>query len=52
MAGIVPSSSILVTLLMERYVPRKRRFIQEPQGLTLQTVAFLKNVAICDDLTS
>jgi hypothetical protein len=39
-ANVVPSSLILVTLRMtERYVPAKRRFLQEPLGVTFQKTA-------------
>jgi hypothetical protein len=34
------SSSILVTLMMRRYIPLKRRFLQEPCGVTSQKTAF------------
>jgi hypothetical protein len=38
-ANVVPSLPILVTLLMRRYVPSKRRFLQEPHGVTSQKTA-------------
>jgi hypothetical protein len=39
-ANNVPSSPILVTLMMEVCVPPKRRFLQEPHGVTSQKMAF------------
>jgi hypothetical protein len=39
-ATVVPSLPILVTLMMERYVPPKRRLLQEPHGATSQKVQF------------
>jgi hypothetical protein len=33
-ANVVPSSLILFTLIWRRYVPPKRRFLQEPRGIT------------------
>jgi hypothetical protein len=36
----VPSSSILVTLMMEALQSPKRRFLQEPHGVTSQNTAF------------
>jgi hypothetical protein len=38
--GYVPSSPILVTLMMEAQVPPKRRFLQEPHGVTSQKAPF------------
>jgi hypothetical protein len=37
----VPSTMILVTLIWRRYVPRKRRFLQEPHGITSQKNSIL-----------
>jgi hypothetical protein len=39
-ANVVPSSPILVTMKMERYVHPKRRFFQEPNDLTSQKTSF------------
>jgi hypothetical protein len=39
-ANVAPSSSILVTLMMGRYVPPKRRLLREPQGVTSQKTTF------------
>jgi hypothetical protein len=40
-ANIVPSSAILVTLMMEAmYVPLKHQFLQEPYGITSQKTTF------------
>jgi hypothetical protein len=39
-ANIVPSSPILVTLMKEAIVPTKRRYLQEPHGVTSQKMAF------------
>jgi hypothetical protein len=39
-AKVVPSSLILVTLMRRRYVPPKRRFLQEPHSVTSQKTAF------------
>jgi hypothetical protein len=36
----VSNSPILVALLMRRYVPPKRRLLQEPRGVTSQKTAF------------
>jgi hypothetical protein len=35
-ASVVPSSPILVTLMKEALIPPKRRFLQEPHGVTSQ----------------
>jgi hypothetical protein len=43
-ACVVPSSPILVTLMKE--APPKRRFLQEPHGVTSQKTPFFKNVAV------
>jgi hypothetical protein len=40
-ASIVTSSPILVTLMKEAPVPPKRRFLQEPHGITSQKTPFL-----------
>jgi hypothetical protein len=40
--NVVTGSPILVTLMMEVIVPPKRRFLQEPDGVTSQKTAFLK----------
>jgi hypothetical protein len=40
---IVPSSPILVTLMMEAVSPLKRRFLQEPHGVTSQKTEPLHN---------
>jgi hypothetical protein len=40
-ANVAPSSPILVILMMEAiYVPQKRRFLQEPHGVTSQKTPF------------
>jgi hypothetical protein len=39
-ACVVPSSPIFVTLMKERQVPPKRRFLQEPHGVTTQKTPF------------
>jgi hypothetical protein len=39
-SNVVPSSPILVTLIIEEIHPPKRRFLQEPHGLTSQKTAF------------
>jgi hypothetical protein len=40
-ACVVPSSPIFVTLMKEAQVPLKRRFLQEPHGVTTQKTPFL-----------
>jgi hypothetical protein len=45
-ANVVPSSPILVTLMIERYIPPKRRFLQEPHGVTSQKTAFFIDTAV------
>jgi hypothetical protein len=40
-ANVVYISPILVTLMMEALVPPKRRFLQEPHGVTSQKTSFL-----------
>jgi hypothetical protein len=39
-ANVVPSSPILISLIMEGYFPPKRRFLQEPLGVTSQKTPF------------
>jgi hypothetical protein len=39
-ASVVPSSPILDTLMKERKVPPKLRFLQEPHGVTSQKTQF------------
>jgi hypothetical protein len=39
-ACVVPSSPIFVTLMKRRQVPPKRRFLQEPHGVTTQKTPF------------
>jgi hypothetical protein len=46
MADIVPCSPILFTLMMEALVPPKRRFLQEPHGVTSQKTAFFIVTAV------
>jgi hypothetical protein len=43
-ASVVHSSPILVTLIMEWYVPPKRRFLQEPHGVTSQKTPFFNHI--------
>jgi hypothetical protein len=45
-ANVVPSSPILVTLMKEALRPPKRRFLQEPQGVTFQKTAFFIGTAV------
>jgi hypothetical protein len=33
--NVVPSSPIIVILMMEQYVPPKRRHLQEPRGVNI-----------------
>jgi hypothetical protein len=40
-ANVVPSSPIIVTLMIEGLLFPKRRFLQEPHGVTSQKTAFL-----------
>jgi hypothetical protein len=40
---VVPSSQICVTLMMGRYVLPKRRFLQEPHGVTSQKTPFFNS---------
>jgi hypothetical protein len=44
--NVVPSSPILVTLMMEGLVPPKRRFLQEPHGVTSQKTPFFIVIAV------
>jgi hypothetical protein len=46
-ASVVPSSPILSPWWRRRYVPPKRRFLQEPQGVTSQNTPFFKNIHDC-----
>jgi hypothetical protein len=39
-ASVVPSSPIVVTLMMEAVFLPKRRFLQEPHGVTSQKTPF------------
>jgi hypothetical protein len=39
-ANVVPSSPILVTLMMEAIRSSETRFLQEPHGVTSQKTAF------------
>jgi hypothetical protein len=39
-ASVVPNSPILVTLMMEALSSSKRRFLQEPHGVTSQKTTF------------
>jgi hypothetical protein len=41
-ANVLPSSPILVTLMMEAIVLAKRRFLLEPHGVTSQKMAFFQ----------
>jgi hypothetical protein len=43
---VVPGSPILVTLMMEATVPPKRRFLQEPHGVTSHKTAFFIVTAV------
>jgi hypothetical protein len=43
-ANVVPSSPILLTLVMEAVFPPKRRFLQEPYGVTSQKTPFFNSV--------
>jgi hypothetical protein len=40
----VPNSLILFILMMERHVPLKRQFLQEPHGVTSQKTAIFIEV--------
>jgi hypothetical protein len=45
-ANVVPSSPILVTLMMEVLVPVERRFLQELRGVTSQKMALFIVTAV------
>jgi hypothetical protein len=45
-ACVVPSSPIFVTLMKEAQVPPKRRFLQEPHGVTTQKIPFFIVTAV------
>jgi hypothetical protein len=45
-ANVGPSSPILVTLMMEGYVPPKNRFLQESHGVISQNTAFFIVIAV------
>jgi hypothetical protein len=45
-ASVVPSSPILVTLMMEHYVPQKHQFLQEPHGVTPYKTPFFIVTAV------
>jgi hypothetical protein len=45
-ANVVSSSPILVTLMMEAIRSPKRRFLQEPDGVTSQKTAFFNVTAV------
>jgi hypothetical protein len=45
-ANVVPSSLILVTVMMKALVPLKRRLLQEPHGVTSQKTAFVIVTAV------
>jgi hypothetical protein len=45
-ANVVPSSPILFTLMMPGYVPPKRRYLQEPHGVTSQKTPFFTVTAV------
>jgi hypothetical protein len=47
-ASVVPSSTILVTLMKEAQFPPKRRFLQEPHGETSQKTPFFKLHNVCN----
>jgi hypothetical protein len=46
--SVVPSSPILVTLMKEAQVPPKRRFLQEPHGVTSQKTPFFIIFSLCN----
>jgi hypothetical protein len=47
-ASVVPTSPILVTLMKEVLGPPKRRFLQEPHGVTSEkTPFFILDVVQC-----
>jgi hypothetical protein len=43
---VVPISPILFTLMIERYVPPKRRFLKELHSVTSQKTAFFAVTAV------
>jgi hypothetical protein len=45
-ACVVPSSPFFVTLMKERQVPPKRRFLQEPHGVTTQKTPFFNEAVV------
>jgi hypothetical protein len=45
-ADFVPSSLILVNVMMEVLSSLKRRFLQEPHGVTSQNTAFFRVAAV------
>jgi hypothetical protein len=45
-ASVVPSSPILATLMKEAQIPPKRRFLQEPHGVTFQKTPFFIVTAV------
>jgi hypothetical protein len=45
-ANVVPSSPILVTLMMEALSPTEHRFIQNPHGVTSQRTSFFIVTAV------
>jgi hypothetical protein len=45
-ANVVPSSPILVALIMEAISSPKRRFLQEPHGVTSQKMPFFIVTAV------
>jgi hypothetical protein len=45
-ANVVPSSPVLVVLMMEAQVPLKRRFLQQPHGVTSQKTPFFVVTAV------
>jgi hypothetical protein len=51
-ANVVSGSPILITVMMERYVPPKRQFLQEPRDVTSQkTTFFIVTAAKTSNLT-
>jgi hypothetical protein len=46
-AKVVPSSLILVTLMMEALRSSKMSVLQEPHGVTSQKIAFFKEMMVC-----
>jgi hypothetical protein len=43
-ANVAPFSPTLVTLMMEKLSSPKRRFLQEPHGITSQKTVFMKKI--------